>query len=67
MNCELCEKTNLLSFKYIWNTRLMKVCQECKETDLKKLKKYLEEKPKKYKIIDYCPETKQFLLLEGMK
>ena len=67
MNCELCEKTNLLSFKYIWNTRLMKVCQECKETDLQKLKKYLEEKPKKYKIIDYCPETKQFLLLEGMK
>jgi len=45
----------------------MKVCQECKETDLQKLKKYLEEKPKKYKIIDYCPETKQFLLLEGMK
>ena len=67
MDCELCAKQNLLSFKYIWNNRLMKVCQECKENDLEKLKKYLEEKPKKYKIIDYCPETKQFLLLEGMK
>ena len=31
------------------------------------IKKYLAEKPKSYKIIDYCPETKQFLLLEGMK
>ena len=28
---------------------------------------YLEEKPKKYKIIDYCPLTKQFLTLSGMK
>ena len=43
----------------------MKVCQECKENDLQKLKKYLGEKPKSYKIIDYCPLTKQFLLLEG--
>ena len=67
MDCELCTKQNLLSFKYIWNKRLMKVCQECKENDLQKLKKYLGEKRKSYKIIDYCPVTKQFLLLEGMK
>ena len=45
----------------------MKVCQECKEHDLQKLKKYLGEKPKSYKIIDYCPLTKQFLTLSGMK
>ena len=67
MDCELCDKTNLLSFKYIWNTRLMKVCQECKQKDLNKLKKYLGDKPKSYKIIDYCPLTKQFLTLSGMK
>ena len=67
MDCELCAKQNLLSFKYIWNNRLVKVCQECKENDLKKLKKYLATKPKSYKIIDYCPVSKQFLLLEGMK
>ena len=65
MDCELCAKKNILSFKYIWNNRLVKVCQECKENDLKKLKKYLATKP--YKIIDYCPDTKQSLLLEGMK
>ena len=67
MDCELCAKKNILSFKYIWNNRLVKVCQECKENDLKKLKKYLATKPKSYKIIDYCPVSKQFLLLEGMK
>jgi len=67
MDCELCNKTNLLSLKYIWNNRLMKVCQECKENDLQKLKKYLGDKPKSYKIIDYCPLTKQFLTLSGMK
>ena len=56
MNCELCAKKNILSFKYIWNNRLVKVCQECKENDLKKLKKYLATKPKSYKI------TKQDLI-----
>jgi hypothetical protein len=69
MKCELCDASIISSLCYIWkhNEKILKVCDKCKATQVNEVMKYLEKKEKSYKVVDYDPISKTFLLREGKK
>ena len=69
MKCELCDASIISSLCYIWkhNEKILKVCDKCKTKQVNEVMKYLEKKEKSYKVVDYDPISKTFLLREGKK
>ena len=69
MKCEVCDASIISSVCYIWqhNEKILKVCDKCKAKQVNEVMKYLENKDKSYKVVDYDPISKKFLLLEGTK
>ncbi len=69
MKCEVCDANIISSVCYIWehNEKILKVCGKCKAKQVNQVMKYLEKKDKSYKVVDYDPISKKFLLREGTK
>ena len=69
MKCEVCGASIISSVCYIWehNEQILKVCDKCKAKQVNQVIKYLEKKDKSYKLVDYDPILKKFLLREGTK
>ena len=69
MKCEVCNANIISSVCYIWkhNEKILKVCNKCKLTEVNEVMKYLEDKNKSYKVVDYDPISKKFLLRSGTK
>ena len=69
MKCEVCNENIISSVCYIWkhNEKILKVCEKCKANQVNEVMKYLEKKDKSYKVVDYDPISKSFLLREGKK